>query len=86
VGSFAPNGYGIHDMAGNLWQWCWDWFAAYGSGNDPRGPTSGSVRVVRGGGWYGSVFESRTAGCYDFAPAQLNGDSYGFRAVLSPGQ
>jgi formylglycine-generating enzyme required for sulfatase activity len=81
VDYFAPNGYGLHDLVGNLWQWCWDWLAAYGSGSDPRGPTSGAVRVVRGGGWYGSALESRTAGRYDCVPAGLNGGSYGFRCV-----
>ena len=47
------NGYGLCDMSGNVWEWVWDWHGSY-SGSptvDPRGPTSGSYRVVRGGGW-----------------------------------
>jgi formylglycine-generating enzyme required for sulfatase activity len=54
VNYFAPNGYGLYDMAGNVWQSCWDWYGDYSSGlqTDPRGPTSGqygSYRLVRGG-------------------------------------
>ncbi|MBK8015309.1 MAG: SUMF1/EgtB/PvdO family nonheme iron enzyme [Betaproteobacteria bacterium] len=52
-GSEAPNAWGLHGMHGSVWEWCWDWYADYGGGSavDPRGPSSGSDRVNRGGCW-----------------------------------
>jgi formylglycine-generating enzyme required for sulfatase activity len=60
VGQKKPNDLGIYDMSGNVMEWCQDWNGSYPSGHviDPVGPSSGSSRLIRGGGWY-----SRTGIC-----------------------
>lgn len=84
VSSFAPNGYGLYGMAGNVGEWCWDRYSAnyYGvsSSANPRGPELGIQRVIRGGSYILPAWNCRVSDRLFSAPA-AHSDNWGFRLV-----
>ena len=88
VGTKQPNPWGLYDMHGNVREWCldwWEWSLPGGSVTDPKGRTSGTFRVYRGGSWLDDGWDCRSASRI-YAPPNFRYFDIGFRPVLAPSQ
>jgi formylglycine-generating enzyme len=86
VGVYRPNGLGLYDMTGNVWQWCADWYDAkyyrYSSRENPQGASTGKHHVIRGGSWANTATSVRSANRNDEDSAGRS-SNLGFRLVYT---
>jgi len=86
VGTKLANALGLHDMIGNVFEWVNDWYGYYSADaqTNPQGPSSGGIRVLRGGGWYNSSYSNcRASPRYVILPRDSRKD-FGFRVARTP--
>ncbi len=85
VATRLPNAWGLHDMHGNVWEWCSDWYGEAGSdpATDPTGPREGTERLLRGGSW-GSYADACRAGYRNSLAPEARSEYVGFRIACAP--